>query len=418
MSRIFFVWELGEGFGHLNRLLPVASALRDRGHEVVLAARHLPRADAAFGRRGFTVVPAPIWPGRPSRRLPMAVTYAEILLRFGFLHRDGLTAMVRAWRGLYEVVRPDLIVADHAPTALLAARDAGVPRALLATGFSAPPRVSPMPNMQPWKAVPEDRLTAAEAPVLETVNRVSEDLGLPPLTALSDLFDIEEVFLCTFAALDHYGPRPGARYWGPIFSSPNGAEPDWPDGSGPRLFVYLSGAYPRLDAVFEALRAAGRPTLAYLRECPRGRARALASETVRIVARPLDLGRVLETARGVISHGGHGAAASTLLAGRPLLVLPQNLEQRLLAHRTRRTGATLTPRSRKDPDLPALVRRLAEDDRLATAAQAFADAHREFDGAARIAAIADRCEALLGRPPAGHGHADRRAFARYFTQMK
>ena len=395
MSRIFFVWELGEGYGHLNRLLPVAAALGERGHDIVVAARHLPRAGATFGRRGFTILPAPIWPGRPSKRLPMAMTYAEILLRFGFLDPDGLCAMVRAWRGLYDFVRPDLVVADHAPTALLAARGLDVPRALLATGFSAPPREVPMPSMQPWQDVPRARLAAAEVPVLEAVGRVAGELGLPPLTALADIFDIEEVFLCTFAALDHYGPREGVRYRGPIFSSPNGLDPEWPAREGPRLFVYLSGGYRPVNVVFEALRAVGYPTLAYLRECSRSRARKLSSENVRIASRPLDLGRVLETATGVISHGGHGATASTLLAGRPLLILPRNLEQRLLAHRARAGGAILTLRRGKTPDIGAEIRRLAEDPGVATAARAFAEAHRHFDGAAQIEAIADRCEALL-----------------------
>ena len=45
MSGILCVWELGAGYGHLGRLLPVALQLRERGHEVVFALRDLTHAE-------------------------------------------------------------------------------------------------------------------------------------------------------------------------------------------------------------------------------------------------------------------------------------------------------------------------------------------------------------------------------------
>lgn len=39
MSRILFAWELGENYGHLMRLAPVADKLRAAGHQLLFAVR-------------------------------------------------------------------------------------------------------------------------------------------------------------------------------------------------------------------------------------------------------------------------------------------------------------------------------------------------------------------------------------------
>ncbi len=45
MARFLFAWELGGDYGHFARLLPVALALRARGHDVVFAVRDLMGAE-------------------------------------------------------------------------------------------------------------------------------------------------------------------------------------------------------------------------------------------------------------------------------------------------------------------------------------------------------------------------------------
>jgi hypothetical protein len=51
---------------------------------------------------------------------------------FGYLDASRSTAMIKAWTGLMSLIAPDLIIANHAPTALIAARVLGIPRARLA----------------------------------------------------------------------------------------------------------------------------------------------------------------------------------------------------------------------------------------------------------------------------------------------
>src|SRR5262249_4591453 len=128
MARILYCWEIGEDLGHMASFAPLATALRDRGHQVYLALREVQHSEPMMGRLGLPVLQAPVWHGIPPGASAQPASYAEILFHFGYLDVSGLTAMLRAWRDLLALVTPDLIIADHAPTALLAARSLGIRR--------------------------------------------------------------------------------------------------------------------------------------------------------------------------------------------------------------------------------------------------------------------------------------------------
>ena len=73
------------------------------------------------------------------RDIEPTCTFAQILHNCGFGDAAELATMAEAWRKLYDFVRPDLIIFDHAPTALLASAGYPVRRALIGTGFFSPP---------------------------------------------------------------------------------------------------------------------------------------------------------------------------------------------------------------------------------------------------------------------------------------
>ena len=90
-----------------------------------------------------------------------------------------------------------------------------------------------------------------------------------------------------------------------------------------------------------------------------------------------------------------------LLAGKPLLLLPLMLEQRLTADAVVRLGAG----ERAAPNDVASVREkldaLLGSDGHAAAARRFAENHADFDPAAQVEKIVRRVEELLGRNRAG-----------------
>ena len=101
---------------------------------------------------------------------------------------------------------------------------------------------------------------------------------------------------------------------------------------------------------------------------------------------PARLDAVLREADVLVSNGGHGVTAAFVCAGKPVLVLPHNLEQALLGYRVQGAGVGLAP-NREDTDYPALLRQLVEDDRLRARAEEVARPWAEPE--ARLEALAD-----------------------------
>src|SRR4051794_33547159 len=84
-------WELGDGFGHLQRLGRLARALADAGLRPVLAVKDLALAGTFFHAFPFPVLQAPVWPPRPVGPEPfLAGSFADVLAIRGFAAADDL----------------------------------------------------------------------------------------------------------------------------------------------------------------------------------------------------------------------------------------------------------------------------------------------------------------------------------------
>ncbi len=394
MSHVILAWELGAGYGHLGRLLTVASALNHGGHRLTFIVRDLYRAQTVLDGRGFAILQAPLWlgPAPAGRTVP---SYAGTLLQHGYHRVVAFGGLLAAWRRMFAWLAPDLVLLDHAPTATLAAHSLDLAAARLGSGYDSPPRARPLPPFPTAAPVEAGRLIAAEETALATINATFAALHVKPLTRLADLFDGATEFLCTFAELDHYGARADASYWGPLETAFGRTRPDWPGGAAPRVFVFLDAGHPALEPLAGALRRLALPTLLHVRDLPSVRRQRLESDGLRIVAEPVDLDWAVARAGLVVCAASHGASAAALLAGRPLLLLPRHAEQAMVARRVVELGAGLAIDVEEGPaDFVAALRRLADDAALAAAARRFAAAHDGFSPAAAAEAVVARCLAL------------------------
>jgi hypothetical protein len=152
------------------------------------------------------VFQAPIF-GANISGLPPAIGFAETLMRLGFLHPPTLTSLCRAWRNLVQILAPQLILFDHAPTGLLATRGLPGARALFGSSFSIPPQTSPMPIYRWWKGEPLARVLASERMVLAGANATLARLNAPPMARLADLLDVDESIICAAEEFDQYPAR-------------------------------------------------------------------------------------------------------------------------------------------------------------------------------------------------------------------
>lgn len=394
MATFLFAWELGGDYGHLSRLLPVARELTRRRHTTVFAVRDLMGAETLLAPHQIQAFQAPLWLGAVTN-LPDPISYAEMLMRFGFLNATALTGIARAWRNLVALLKPDVLVLDHAPTALLATRGLGLPRVNSGDGFCIPPAEVPMPPLRWWAEANQARLQDSEAHALASANQVLATLQAPLLDQLSELLGCDDSLFCTFSELDHYPKRSASPvYLGPIYSLGQGETMPWPDGNGPKVFAYLKAGYAGLETVLAALQASNARVLLHVPGASRKTLNQFASGRMVFSVAPLSMAHVAATCDLALCHGGAGTTAALLLAGKPLMLFPMQMEQTMTARRVLQLGAAVAVAPDTLAQLSRVLPAVLADTNLAQGAKRFAHAHRGYDQRITIAVAADRCEAL------------------------
>lgn len=397
MARIAFAWELGADLGHVAPFMPVARQLRELGHEVVLVVRELHNMEALVGGQGFEIVQAPIWLKAHPELGTAPLNYSDIMRRHGYLSADGLMPLLRAWLSLWSLLRPALIIAEHAPTALLSGRVAGIRRVTFGSGFHSPPRTLPLPGMRPWQPRPREQLEAIDSCVVAVMNACLAAMAKEPLSrGVAELFETDEEFLCTFPELDHYACRVGGHYWGPAVNIEQGEPVAWPAGEGRRVFAYLKPRCRDFTAVLQALAQADVRAVVYAPGAAASMAGMKCGDRILVRDKPVRLAGLLEHCDLVIAHGGAGTVPAALLSGVPLLLLPMQLEQFLASSRVAALGAGLLVRpDEAPPKFGELLGNLLGDPRFARAAQDWAARHSGYRADEQVARIAARIDAIL-----------------------
>jgi hypothetical protein len=416
----------------MMQVLPLAERLVRRGYNVMVALRQLDRAASVFGRAGVSFLQAPAWvPGETGGdRIRKLETFTQLMVNIGFGREGEVSARGCAWRNLFKMARPDLVVFDHSPTALLASRGLPMRRALIGSGFCCPP--SPQGaggggggGAEPWglfraplAAEDRERLLRVELDVLARVNRVLARWGQPGMHRLARLYgDVDDNFLTTFPELEQYHARPRgplAHYWGPVLDDREGKTPQWPQasatgetaraGASRRVFAYLKG-FGGLAGLLALLRARGCPTIAYV-DAPEEVLRTVRpyqSPTLRFETQRLDMARVARECDVAILHAGQGATAAVLQAGKPILQIPLVLEQRLTAIATARLGATVSGPAapEKLEEMEQRLDALLTEPRYAAAAARFGEKYAAFDPAGQVGRMVERVEELMGEKRQG-----------------
>jgi len=398
MARIAFAWELGGSYGHALASAALAHSLATRGHQIALAFRELHQLALIPEARGFDVFQAPRSTNEGVLR-PRPDSYADILLGSGYADAGELTSLVGAWRSLLGEWKADLVVADFAPTALAAARLLGIRRVTYGNGFFTPPRLDPLPAFRHDEPVAGERVLATDRAALASVNAAFAAFGAPALSSLSQMFETDDDFLCTFPELDHYGSRPESGYWGPRLRFDQGAECEWPEGPGKHVFVYLQRNLPQLDAVIDWLAGTPHRVIAFIPDLDDARSRKLAARHRVVAEKPLKLERLLKRCDLLVCHGGE-ISAGAVMYGVPQLLFPTHYEQYLLARRLELLGAAgwIGPAGDAAVVTQALARFTAEP-AFATAARAFAKRYAGYSPQEQRRRVVARIEQIVGSAP-------------------
>jgi rhamnosyltransferase subunit B len=353
--RILLAWELGGGDGHRLTLEWVASALRSRGHEVILVVPESERANDGFSPAAVTnVYAAPAWPGmldRTTFRKQSGSGHADALAAYGLAMPGAFEGILRGWDDLFRTNKPDVIVADSAPACLTAA-NGRIPTVAAGNGGTLPPfQLDQFPNLRPEKPPSP----VAEQVLLEAANAALARASRPPLRSLPELYKADRICLATFSELDPYAAwrtEPSHAPW----------LPEWEGGAQMRreeLFGYFSIRTRRLEAILSAL---GRAAFAGMRvsvHIPNPSpqiAALLASTKIHYEPAPLSLREIQERARLIVSFGSLGLVSFALAAAIPQIVIPLSLSNRMTGKAVEALGTGRSLRINvNNPIEPALL---------------------------------------------------------------
>jgi hypothetical protein len=396
MATILVTWELGLAMGHVGVVRPLIDHLIRQGHRVVAALKDVAQAPNLSKNSAVQCLQAPVRLNAVRTPFQLPSTFAHILHNAGFSAVDELRPMVNAWRGLYDLVRPDLILFQHSPTAILASHAYNVRRMNIGTGFCCPPDREPLPDWRPYLNNDPAQLRRDEQHVRSVANEVLATWNWRPLDRLTDLYQRDmETILSTFPELDHFGARSGGNYWG-AWSAGFGRQADWPTAPGRRVFAYLK-PFHALEALLDCLVRRRTPTVIYGPTIDRQVQERFQCESLRFMAEPVELGAAGQQCDLAILNATHGTTAAMLLAGKPSLQIPLYLEQQLSADNVVRMGAGLSAEANNAPRVVSQLETLLDSTACyEPAAAAFASRYASFDYRGQVDRLAAHVEHLLG----------------------
>lgn len=330
MTRIVLANEMGNGWGHLLPLRAIADEFIQRRCEVSLLCRDYDKAAGAFRGSGVVIEQSPAW---TLCKKGFSLNYSQNLWSNGYWNEETLGFHFKWWSNKFRNLKPNFILADYAPTALLSAISLDISRGTLGTGFTLPPLSVPMPCLHPWLNVRDEFLSRSENILLQVIKKF-----VPSVTSISGVFQGANRFLEIFPELDHFEFRLSEKYIGPVFGSAAYHEFAWPEGSGPRVFIYLSAANRCLDDLMNHLRSLGLPATGHIRDLPESDRKVMESPTLKLSDTLVNLDRAAAECDIAVTQGGFHTSARMLLSGVRLLICPEQLEQTLFAYQLQKRG--------------------------------------------------------------------------------
>lgn len=363
-TRILLAWEHGRNLGHLSRLGAIAGLLAQSGSEIAWAVppAYLDATKLCGKAQWCGASPrAPALPA-PADRTP-ARSFADVLAAYGFTDEEKLRRTVESWLQLFKDSEADSVVLDYAPAAQLAALLANLPAAQITNGFDAPPPHCPVFGID-VRGPMLDRRNAQQVERLNcTIDSVARSLGRTAGSSLDALLRYPTRWYDCTQEADPYGPRDDGVYVGPTGHPEQTLQVGWPEGAAdaPKVFVYLRGE-AQVAAVLDALRCIDARVICAWPGADNDAIQRMNGPGRTVAGCAVDLSTVLHECDAVVNYGSTTFVNQALLAGKPQMMLPTDVEKWLVASRVVAQGGGLAVRWPIAGDaLKAVLRRLLHD---------------------------------------------------------
>ncbi len=395
-KRVLLAWEYGAGRTHYSNLCAVAGHLRASGVDCLATLYDNTAADREFARVGVRTVQNYVWPSqRAGGKVEATVRingFTDFLAHIGLNSSAAVAGAIAHYDGLFSVFSPDLVIAEQAYGAILAARE-HLP--VVAMGFCVrlPPIVDggfPIFPGRPGAEVPVDGLLAA-------INDGLARAGRFPLTEIGDLLRIAAVMPSGPAEFDFYSELRTGPILPPSVPGLRQVLAERSQGSDAgEVFVYLHGLAQHYPAVLEGLSALPFRTRAYIP----GLTAASRQTLSRLVLEdgPVAVNDIFARSRVVVHQGGEQLTSACLAAGVPQVILSTWLDTRVAGGfvKAHDLGDTMRITEATSEWLLAAVGRCYADAALRQRVAAAAPRFRAWFDIDPMAIVAERACALLG----------------------
>lgn len=331
------------GNGHVGPFKRLADRFRREGWRIVLIVRDISRVAHFFDPREVEVYQAPFKINRAVPYLPNPRTYSEMLLNLGYREIGELSLMVSAWRRLFDCIRPNTLVFDHSPTAIIAARGLPCQQVSIGHGFYVPRDEYPLAPLAPWENLSHTERLRIDDLTINNINQTLGKFGQTKIDRVGEIFtDLKLNIFTTFKELDHNGPR-DVNYVGSLStgaSQSHTLEPSWPAGNGNKVFVYLK-PMPGLELIFHMLSSHNAQTIAVLDGADTCSFQGEVFPGIYFCNTPISLVNICKTCDLAITNASHATMCQFLLQGVSQMLIPLTLEQAILSSKIKSRGAGL-----------------------------------------------------------------------------
>lgn len=407
MAKFLFTMLPANDLGLPTRLVPIARALAERGHDVAVF-NPAPVPALLIEEAGLTNLPMParLLP-EPPFDLAKASQAWDVEEFFGWLFADE--EFVRANTALHlDLIRefkPDVVVDSFGVFACLAARISGVPLATVLQG-----NFHPQSDGFRWWAGERPAGLPSIAPL---INKVASEYGVAPVARSVDLLAGDLSLIVGTPETDPVSPAARVTHIGPIVWQRGDAElPSEINSLRPgKPVVWVYSGNPRY---------APAPTAIDSIVVIRAAVAALGGTPVEVVLTtghqelPAEIGPLPSNFHHaayvpgramagrsdlMVHHGGHSSVMQSLAAGTPAVIIPTISERESNARRLVALGAgeMVLPIDGRDgekeidgAEFSAKVDRVLHEPTFRTAAQRVANSMRQYGGADEAARLLER----------------------------
>ncbi len=416
MAKFLFTMMPANDLGLPTRLVPIARALADRGHEVAVF-NPAPAPSKLIAEAGLQNLPMPSRPmPAPVMDLAQAGSAWDVEEFFSAVYLDeeatgGETAVY------LDVIRdydPEVVVDSFGLLTCLAARVLEVPLVTVLQG-----------NIHPasdgflwWKKDRPAGLPSAAA----VINKVAAEHGLRPVERCADLLAGNLSLILGTPETDPLPASANVQYVGPIvWQREKAVLPEWVDAldrHNPLIWVYsgnprYANAPTPIDSIV-VIRAAiealgGMPVHVVLTTGYQGVPDEVGALPPNFTHAAYLPGLAMaERCDLMVHHGGHGSVMTGLLAGTPAVIVPTITERESNARRLVASGAgeIVMPVTRADGEkaidaveFGAAVNRVLKDATYRHSAKRVSESMRQYAGAKAAADRVEQFAAGINRQP-------------------